>query len=84
MMNRVQLPTKYYYSYLPVIGVHLTMHLMHPNNWQITMRMLIVSEAQSHPIIQKRSNHQLAMVPKKNAIECATIIYILYTLYEHA
>ena len=48
------------------------------------MRMLIVSEVQSHPIIQKRSNHQLAMVPKNNTIECATIIYILYTLYEHA
>ena len=24
-------------SYLPVIGVHSTMHLMHPNYWQITI-----------------------------------------------
>ena len=24
-------------SYLPVIGVYSTMHLMHPNYWQITI-----------------------------------------------
>ena len=34
MMNRGQLPTN---SYLTVIGMHLTMHLMHPNYYQITI-----------------------------------------------
>ena len=33
-MNRGQLPTN---SYLTVTGVHSTMHLMHPNYWQITI-----------------------------------------------
>ena len=38
-MNRGQLPTN---SYLPVIGVHSTMHLVHPNYWQITIICVIV------------------------------------------
>ena len=28
-------------SYLPVIGVHETMHLMHPNYWQITILLVV-------------------------------------------
>ena len=86
-----QLPNVYS-SYLPVIGVHSTMHLMHPNYWQITI-LLVVDLCSSlayfmmtHPLPIAGKMPIKTMVAKQIHMYCDcvgfNIVYVM-TVHNH-